>query len=227
VFSANEDEMVNKDYLMRQIELFTRRLTILLGLRQYDKFEEAFIYVDDLYLQMLGMTSHFVNSLSEKMLLEMISPLGVLNVDKCLWLAVLLKAEGDIYDDQGKDTESYYRYLKSLFLFLSAFSYEKSLRDTQLGTELVTLLDKLDAYELPLPTGKQLFVYYELYGQYDKAENTLFEMLEREDIEQTDHEQLLEDGKAFFERLLRKSDSDLLAGNFSRVEVQEGIAQLA
>ena len=219
--------MVNKDFLMRQIELFTRRLTILLGLRQFDKFEEALIYVDDLYLQTLGLTSHFVNSLSEHMLLEMISPLGVLNIDKCLWLAVLLKAEGDIYDDQGEHTESYYRYLKSLFLFLAAFSYEKSLRDTQLGTELVTLLDKLDEYELPLPTGKQLFVYYELNGQYAKAEDILFEMLDRNTIELTYREQLVEDGKAFFERLLRKSNSDLLAGNFSRVEAEEGLAQLA
>ena len=218
--------MVNKDYLMRQIELFTRRLTILLGLRQFDKFDEALIYVDDLYLQTLGLTSHFVNSLSEKMLLEMISPLGVLNVDKCLWLAVLLKAEGDIYDDQDKETESYYRYLKSLFLFLSAFSYEKSLRDTQLGTELVALLDKLDEYELPLPTSQQLLVYYELNGQYAKAEDTLFEMLDRDTIGQTEHEQLVEDGKAFFERLLRKNDADLLAGNFSHIEVEEGLAQL-
>ena len=219
--------MVNKDYLMRQIELFTRRLTILLGLRQYNKFEEALIYVDDLYLQMLGMTSHFVNSLSENMLLEMISPLGVLNADKCLWLAVLLKAEGDIYNDQRQETKSYYRYLKSLFLFLSAFSFEKTLRDTQLGTELVTLLDKLEQYELPLPTSKQLFVYYELNGQYDKAEDTLFEMLDRGDIEQVERERLAEDGKAFFERLLRKSDADLLAGNFSHGEVEEGLAHLA
>ena len=218
--------MVNKDYLMRQIELFTRRLTILLGLRQYNKFEEALIYVDDLYLQMLGMTSNFVNLLSENMLLEMISPLGVLNVDKCLWLAVLLKAEGDIYDDQGQETESYYRYLKSLFLFLAAFSFEKTLRDTQLGTELVTLLDKLDEYELPLPTGKQLFVYYELNGQYDKAEDTLFQMVDSEAIEPGEREQLVEDGQAFFQRLLRKSDEDLLVGNFSREEAQEGLTQL-
>ena len=218
--------MVNKDYLMRQIELFTRRLTILLGLRQFDKFEEALIYVDDLYLQTLGLTSHFVNALSDKMLLEMISPLGVLNVDKCLWLAVLLKAEGDIYDDQGKDTESYYRYLKSLLLFLSAFSYEKSLRDTQLGPELVTLLDKLDEYELPLPTANKLFVYYELNGQYDKAEDTLFEVLDRDTIGSLEREQLVQDGKAFFERLVRKSDTDLLAGNLSRSEVEEGLTHL-
>ena len=218
--------MVNKDYLMRQIELFTRRLTILLGLRQFDKFEEALIYVDDLYLQTLGLTSHFVNSLSDKMLLEMISPLGILNVDKCLWLAVLLKAEGDIYDDQGKDTESYYRYLKSLLLFLSAFSFEKSLRDTQLGTELVMLLDKLDEYELPLPTANKLFVYYELNGEYDKAEDTLFEMLDRDNMASAEHERLLTEGRAFFERLLRKSDADLLAGNFSKSEVEEGAAQL-
>lgn len=218
--------MVNKDYLMRQIELFTRKLTILLGLRQYNKFEEALIYIDDLYLQMLGLTSHFVNSLSENMLLEMISPLGVLNVDKCLWLAVLLKAEGDIYDDQGKQTESYYRYLKSLFLFLSAFSYEKTLRDTPLGTELVTLLNKLDEYELPLLISKKLFVYYELQGQYGKAEDTLFEILDREGIGKTEREQLVEDGKAFFERLQRKSDADLLAGNFSRAEIEEGLAQI-
>lgn len=218
--------MVNKDYVLREIELFTRRLTILLGLRKFNKFEEALIFVDDLYLQTLGLTSSFVNSLSEEMLREMISPLGVLNMEKCLWLAVLLKAEGDIYDDQHKDKESYYRYLKSLSLFLIAFSDEKTLRDTQLGTEIVTLLDKLKEYELPLPTSKRLFVYYELNGQYAKAEDTLFEMLDRDGIEQTEREQLLEQGKDFYARLLSKSHADLLAGNLSQIEVREGLAQL-
>jgi hypothetical protein len=225
-FLTKECEMVNKDFILRNIELMTRRLTVLLGLRRYNKFEEALIYVDDLYLQSLGLTASFVHSVSEEMLLQLISPVGVLNVEKCLWLATLLKAEGDIYDDMDSATESYYHYLKSLYLFLVAFSHERMLRDTQLGTEVVTLLDKLEEYELPLPVSKHLFTYYELNGQYAQAEDTLFELLDRREIEPQERIQLQEQGKNFYTRLLHKTDADLLAGNMTRDEVEEGITQL-
>ncbi len=67
-----------------------------------------------------------------------------------------------------------------------------------------------------------LFSYYELTGRYAKAEDTLVELLE------TDHvnREILRGGIASYERLQEKSDFDLTAGNFSRDEVKEGLAQL-
>ncbi|GAC1392578.1 MAG: hypothetical protein NVS4B11_25630 [Ktedonobacteraceae bacterium] len=214
--------MINKDYILRIAEKFGRAMAIILHLREYNKHEEALIYVDDLLLQMTGLTSRFINSVSDEMLIQALSPLGVLNVDKCLWIAKLLKAEGEIYEEQGNADESYYRYLKSLHLYLLALSHEATMQDANLYNDIQELLNKLEDYELPLSMKQMLFPYYEQIGKYDKAEDILFEILEANTINNA----FVEDGRAFYARLRTKDDADLLVGNFSQDEVKEGLAQL-
>src|SRR5204863_7113318 len=99
------------------------------------------LYIDDLFLQMTGLTTGFINSASEEMLLNMISPLGVLNVEKCLWIAVLLKEEADIYEESSKSTESYYRYLKSLFFLLEVSLRDATVKDFDIDAAIEDVLD--------------------------------------------------------------------------------------
>ncbi len=211
--------MVNKDYILRMAEKFGRAVAIILHLREYNKYEEALITVDDWLLQTAGLTSSFINSVSDEMLIQAISPLGILNVEKCLWIAVLLKAEGEIYEDQGKMNDSYYRYLKSLHLYLLTISHEAFAPDDIIYTDIQELLTKLTEYELPLSTQEKLFSYYERIGQYDKAEDILFEVVE-------ENSTFIEQGRTFYARLAAKNDADLQRGNLSREEVAEGLAQL-
>ncbi len=204
-------------------EKFGRAMAVILHLREYNKHEEALIYIDDLLLQATGLTSRFINSVSDEMLIQAISPLGALNVDKCLWIAVLLKAEAEIYEEQGNSNESYYRSLKALHLYLLALSHEATMQDTTLYSDIQELLNKLEDYELPLSTKEKLFPYYEQIGKYDKAEDILFEVLDASPT----NDALLERGRAFYTRLYTKSDADLLLGNLSREEVEEGLVQLS
>lgn len=214
--------MINKDYILRLAEKFGRALAIILHLREFNQYEEALIYIDDLFLKTVGLTSSFINSLSEEMVLKTFSPTGTLNVDACLWTATLLKAEGDIYEDQGNSTESYYRYVKALHVLLAVLLQEHIGEDSELYVQSKELLQKLEDYELPAPTKKLLFAYYEHTGNYAKAEDTLFDLLEANPADP----ELIERGRAFYIRLLAKSNMDLMAGNLSRDEVEEGLAQL-
>jgi Family of unknown function (DUF6483) len=214
--------MINKDYVLRLAEKFGRFLAIILHLRQANQFEDALIYIDDLFLQMLGLTSSFINSVSEELVLKMISPLGELNVEKCLWIAVLLKAEGDIHEDMGNVDESYYRYLKSLHFFLAVPPLESNTGELDVGAEVDELLNKLEAYELPGQTKAKLFHYFEQTGRYSRAEDLLFDVIE---ADEPAHD-MVEQGIAFYTRLQAKSDDVLLAGNLSREEVEEGLEQL-
>lgn len=215
--------LVNKDFILRLAERMGRELAILLGLCKREKYQEALIYIDDLLLRMSGLTSRSINVLSEEMLLKALSPLGTLNVEACLWIAIMLKAEGQIYEDQENTNESYYRYLKSLNLFLTALRHEPIEDHTQFSTEIMELLAKLEDYELPNNIKKQLFEYYEYSGDYAKAEDILFELFQIYPANQ----EIRAQGIAFYKRLLAKSDADLLAGHFSRPEVHEGIAQIS
>ena len=214
--------MINKDYILRMAEKFGRALAIILHLREYNKYEEALLYVDDQLLQATGLTSSFINSVSDEMLIQAISPLGVLSVEKCLWIAVLLKAEGEIYEEQAKTNESYYRYIRSLRLYLLLLPHEASLQDSNLANDIQELLNKLGEYELPIEIQEKLFSYYENVGKYDKAEDVLFDVLDTHSA----NGEMIERGRAFYTRLQARSDVELLMGNLSRTEVAEGSAQL-
>lgn len=218
--------MENKDYILRMIERMGRFLTVIMGLRKQDKDEEALIYINDVMQQTVGLSSNFINSLSDEMLLQMLSPLGALHVDNALWIAGLLNAEGDIYTDKGDGNGSYYRYLKALTLLLEVLRQEPGIEDTDFFATIHGLLVKLEPFELPPATKLRLFAYYEQLGRYAQAEDVLYERLEASDTMQADRQKFLEAGQAFYARLLRKSDADLQQGNFSREEAEEGLAQL-
>jgi len=214
--------MINKDYILRIAERFGKELAILLHLRERSQFEEALIHMDDLYLNSLGLTIGFVNSISEEVLLTLISTLGAMDSEKCLWVALLLKTEGDIYDDQGKSDEAYYRYVKSLYFSIEVVLHTTNLDGLTILNEIEDMLNILEEYELPLKTKNQLFRYYERLGNYDKAEDALFDIAEMKN----DNFNMLASGTTFYERLLSKSNADLAAGNFSREEAKEGLSEL-
>ena len=215
--------MVNKDYILRLAERFGRELAMLLHLRQRNQHEEALINIDDLFLRSVGLTTHFINSASEDMLLKMISPLGTLNLEKCLWIAVLLKEEGDIYAEMGKDDESYYRHVKALFFFLEAGLFEKESKDLGVPEAITDLLHKLEEFELSLSMKTKLFRYFEMTGNYRQAENMLYEIVESD--EPSAHE-MITPGKEFYLRLLKKSDTDLQLGGLSQQAVEKGLEHL-
>lgn len=214
--------MINKDYILRLAERLGRFLARIIFLQETDQNEEALILIDEAFRQALGLTSVMINSLPEEALLAMLTPNDVLNVELCFYVAALLKAEGDVYANLGKQDESYYRHLKALNLFLELFLRGKSFDGLDLFSNIDDLVKKLEEYELPLATNQKLFGYYEKAGRYARAEDILFEMLEAEDRPDS----LLTQGVAFYHRLMAKSDDELLPGNLSRDELTEGLTQV-
>lgn len=216
--------MMNKDYILRIAERFGRALAIILHLRQSNKYEEALIYIDDIFLQTTGFTSSFVNSASEEMLLQMISPLGILNVQKCMWIALLLKEEGDTYVEMGNEDESYYRYLKSLHFFLEAAKNSSEAKDIDIASAIEYDLSALEAFELPQKTKLAVFSYFDSMGQYARASDIIFEMIKTG--EGPVDVGVVEQGRVYYERLRSKSNTELEAGGMSREKVEQRLAQL-
>ncbi len=215
--------MINKDYILRIAEQIGRELSILVGLRKRNQNEDALIAIDNALLHHLGLTSRFIDSISDETLVQTLSPLGSLNVMQALWVAELLKVEGEVYTQMGRDKDSYYSLVKSLYLLLESTFQEYIPIELEFHAHIKELVDELTDYELPTHLQSHLFRYYEQTGFYDKAENTLYDLLQN----QRSSSQMREQGQAFYQRLLSKSDEDLQAGNFSRAEVYEGLGQLA
>jgi tetratricopeptide (TPR) repeat protein len=217
--------MMQKDYILRLMQQFSRVLMQILHLRETKDYEGALTYIDDIFRQTLGFSSDLINSVPDETLLAMLTSFDILDIEKCLLVAHLLKAEGDIYVDQGDFDTSYYRYLKSLHLFLTILLLSgDDITDPDIFLEIEGLLNKLEDYEIPMKIKSQLFRYYERVGQYSKAEDILFEVIEADSDES--EADLVERGIAFYERLLKKKDMELASGNFSREEAREGLAQL-
>jgi hypothetical protein len=214
--------MSQRDYILRIAEEFGRALAQVLYHRQIKDYTTARNLIDEQCKQVLGVGIGFIRSIPEETLLSMLTSFGTLNTEKCWLLALLLKAEGDIYQDQGNSVESYFSYLKSLDLILEVLLLDTSVSGTDFIPEFEGLLYKLSEYELPDKTKLMLFRYYDQTGKYSKAEDMLVEMLEAGDPGGDMHAR----GIAFYQRLQRKSDAALRAGNFSREEVEEGLARL-
>lgn len=214
--------MSQRDYILRLFEEFSRAIAQVLYHRQLKDYAAARHLIDEQCKQVFGVGIGFIHSIPEETLLSMLTSFGTLNTEKCWVLAMLLKAEGDIYQDQGNSNESYYSYLKSLDLVLEVLLLDTTISSTDFVPELEGLLYKLSEYELPKRTRLKLFQYFDQTGKYSRAEDVLFEMLETGDPDGDIYAR----GIAFYDQLRTKSDAALSAGNFSREEVEEGLAQL-
>ncbi|HEX6483668.1 MAG TPA: DUF6483 family protein [Ktedonobacteraceae bacterium] len=214
--------MAQRDYILRLAEEIGRAFAQILYHKQIKDYSGALNFIDEQYRQTLGMGAGFIHSAPEETLLAMLTSLGTLNTEKCWLLATLLKAEGEIYEDQGNDDETYYCYLKSLNLFLEVLLLDDKISDADYVPELEGLLYKLHDYELPTRTELKLLQYYENTGRFAKAEDLLFEMLNTDAPDKA----VIERGIAFYSHLKKKSDMVLSAGNFSRIEAEAGLARL-
>jgi hypothetical protein len=214
--------MTQRDYILRIAEEFGRALAQVLYNRQIQDYAAAHTLVDEQCKQAFGMGIGFMRSIPDETLLSMLTSFDTLNTEKCWLLAILLKTEGDIYQDQGNASESYYSYVRSLNLVLEVLLLDTTINGTATVPELEDLLSRLSEYELPTRTRLLLFQYFDHTGKYARAEDVLFEMLEAGDLDGDLHAR----GTAFYQRLMRKSDAALSVGNFSREEVAEGLARL-
>jgi tetratricopeptide (TPR) repeat protein len=215
--------MIRKDYILRIITELTAALTTILGFRQAKDYQGALDFIDQVFKQALGFGSDLINSVPDETLLAMLSSFNTLDIEKCFLVATLLNAEGDVYLDQGDFDNSYYRYLKSLHLFLEILLNHSDINDPDILAKIDELLNKLEEYELPLEIKTNLFRYYERTGRYSQAEDTLFEIIEVDNNNSQADTGILEQGIAFYQRLLKKKEADLASGNFSQEKAQVGL----
>ncbi len=158
--------MTQRDYILRIAENIGRALAQIIYEREIHDYQGALSLIDELFKQTVGAGSGFIHAVSDETVLAMLTLLGILNVEKALLIATLLKAEGDIYEDQGNPDAAYESYLKALNLFLEIVLRDDHLHDLHCSPEVEYLLSKLEAYELPLDTRRLLFRYDEQRRAY-------------------------------------------------------------
>ena len=152
--------MLQNDYILRIAEVVNRALAEIIYHQDMRDYQGAFSLIDEVCRKAVGTDSDFIHAISEEMLLAMLTVLGVLDLEKALLMAKLLKAEGDIYEKQGNLDAAYESYLISLNLLLEIVLRDDHLHDLHVSPEIEDLLGKLEAYELPANTRQLLFQLY-------------------------------------------------------------------
>jgi hypothetical protein len=84
------------------------------------------------------------------------------------------------------------------------------------------LVTALSAEPFPVETLTILMRHYEATGQFAKAEDALFSILDAVAADSA----VIGFGRAFYERTLRRSDAALVAGNLPRSEALQGLSEL-
>jgi hypothetical protein len=203
---------------------FFEVLSRIRSLQKGQQFQEAGLLTDEEFQRIVGHNKKAVANLSEtELLAQLIKGETTLAVrEKTLMLVTLLKEAGDIAAGEAKPEESRSYYLKGLHLLTGVLAREEVSDFPDFVPRIESFLGALGDSPLPITTEATLMQHYERLGDFARAEDKLFSMIEI----QPDNLGLMNFAVGFYERMQQKSDAVLIAGNLPRAEVETGLAQV-
>jgi tetratricopeptide (TPR) repeat protein len=216
--------MVRRDYILRMIEQLAQIIARTRNQIAGRQFDDATAELDKAFLELTGEGAEAVAKLSETELLAKLTldaPTLVVR-EKTLVVTALLQEAGQLQIAQGRESEGHACWLKALNLLLALKFQDPDNEFPEFVPKIDFLRDELRDAALPLQTLAALWRYYEGIGAYARAEDSLSSLLEAE----PQNAALQTEARAFYERLLLRSDSALESGNLPRAEVQAGLAAL-
>lgn len=214
--------MFKDDYIMKIIRQASAVFQRVLGLVKAEQYDEAEGAIEEASIEYLGMDWDTVEHNSAENLIAILGNNDQAGLGQLIMLADLLKAQGIIYDEEDQEELAVASFLKALQVRLQ-LTIGSDLSNAHLDATIDELVGGyLEDYILPTPIVQLLFTYYEKTTQFDKAEETLWELVD-DHITEVD---MVQKGLEFYERLLQKTDTDLATGGMTRAEVQSGFDDL-
>lgn len=211
--------MLQRDYLMKMTQMLATVLTKVLFNKEKKNYIEAEKEIESAAKTLVGLDLNLIKILNVEDVLKLMKTSDVY-AGRCLISAELLKEYGDILGEKERINESIDIYIKSLWLYLETI-LTKELPEPEVYYDRINFLIKnLTTPETDTDLKLKIFEYYEFSGQYSKAEDVLFELMD------SDTEGIKAKALKFYERLQLKTEEELVNGNFSREEVEESIEEI-
>lgn len=216
--------MYRRDYIMRQIEFMVEVMQQLSGLAAEKRHQAAMTVINESLEELFGLNGTLLTRLFGR---EPLSQLTFgeeadLSQAKLIAAAALLQEAGDIQAEQGAEDDSFTSYASALELLLTALLNHDGEPLPEYAPDVEELTAVLAPFHLPLHLNQLLLRYYHKTGQYDEAENVLFDALE----ETPEDEATIKMGITFYQIILKESDAQLEAGNLPRDEAEASLAEL-
>jgi len=226
--------MIRRDYFLRMIEEFTRALAKIIQQKEQHQWREAATSIEAQARRLTGEDLATLGTLTDTELLARLLQTGEFQAlrEKTLMLARVLIEAAETADAENREGESAdlrsgtqignNLRLKALHLLLKTVLNGDIFEWPEFVPNIDLLLLKFAGAELPVQTHALLMQHFERSGQFARAEDALFAMLESEPEDPS----LPQWGISFYRRMLDQSDSALEAGDLPRGEVQTGLGQM-
>jgi hypothetical protein len=219
--------LVQRDYLLRLFEQMTQAITIMIGLREAGQPQDALKLMSESLLGLVGFDLNDIERIPAADLVGMVrlarsghaSP-GEMVAGQLAVIAIVLKEAADVYDVLNDGDRRDVARLKALHLNLAVVTEER-VDIEQAHDAIPVLVEQLEEYVLPYDVTEMLWSYHEQTGDYARAENRLYELLELHEPD----ESILSEGIAFYERLQILADTELARGGLPRDEVEAGLRE--
>ena len=211
--------MIERDYFMRMINIVRQMIARILFLKNEKDFPKALLDIQTTGKTLLGIDGEMARRLSPSQIMQLFGSDLTVAVPKSYVAAILFKEEADVRALMGEEEEPTRLYLRSLTLLLDVYEWAKEPIEPDHPKIIDEVLGKLRDFVLPVDLLEKLFRFREVRGEYDKAENVLYDIFEVKPAFKVQ-------GILFYKRLLEKKDEELEKGGLPRTEVQEGIAEL-
>ena len=193
--------------------------------RLQKQWDEVVLAADEEFQKLLGAGAEAVRQLSDAEIVARLVKRGSTHMaqHKLRMVVALLKEAGDAAAGQERIDEARAFYLKALHLLLDSPLAEDASDAPDYVPKVEVLAEGLRGTEIPAATHVILMRHYESSGQFSKAEDEFFAILDADGASAA----TIEFGLSFYGRLQSQSDAALATGNLPRVEVEASLLELA
>ena len=208
--------MIKNDYIMRLIEQFARLVSRLMGMRDVHAYQEALRLLRDESRRLVGVDGTMLE------LLDLPSLRRTLHSPERIVIAGrILEEMAGIQRLDDESTRATANSVKAVALYADVLRSDPDVLDGDIMQRARTIVDTLGESDLTWDDLFALLSAFESLGQYDRAEDALWKLVESG----FDKERVVEAGLDFYNRLLELDDAALIAGNLPWNEVIDGRAE--
>lgn len=215
-------EVIRNDYIMRQIELLGAFVARLLKRVEAGELEQAATDADAAARQFTGVPLLVLENQPPDGFEEVLSAGGPFDYMRGLAAATLLEVRGRLAQAGGDEPTAFRLWTLAAALLLRCHESPDVQVREMCASRLEDVLTALQEYEVPVFLHRLLAIHHERREDYSRAENHVFLALEAA----MEDAGALPWARAFYQRLEALTDAQLQAGDFSRTEVCDGIAEL-
>ncbi len=209
--------MLQRDYLMRMTEMLTAVIAKVMFNKEIKNYEEAEKEIETAAKTIVGLDLRIINILNPQDIIQLMKT-SDLYAGRCLVSAELLKEYADVHELNGKDNSSI--ILKSLNLYIEAILSKELPEPEKYYSKINELISFIAESDLQDDLNFKIIDYYEFSGQYSKAEDMIFELIEN------NNKDIIDRSVSFYKKLLHRTDEEIESGNLSREEVNDALDEI-